>query len=184
MNPLSVEDFERHVVSTLQSGLKTALDGIAAQYLAQDRADGLADPDGTSWVTLIAPVRTSGSPNGFGDYYPGGTDIPTAWPSIEAAVPDLEFDNFDIAQIDADGTLQLVVQIWLKDGRFPVLNAMMKRYAAAVYDVLKVPNALGDASIERVRFAWRTNPENVDANARITAGVLVFFTLNTASLRV
>lgn len=173
----SVEDFERLVVENLQLFLQTALDVTAARYLAQDQADGLADPDGASWVKLRAPERTRGAPSGYGDYYPGGIDTPTAWPSIEVAVPDMELTNFDIAQTDADAELRLIVQLWLKDGRFPVLNRMIKRYAATVLDVLRNPQVL-PASIRTVRFAWRTNPENPDENDRILSGVLIYLTLD------
>jgi hypothetical protein len=180
---LSAEDFEYHCVSFLQANLQAHLDQIAAQYLTRDQQDGFADPDGTSWVVLKAPRNTSGPPSGFGDYYPGGIDIVSAWPSIEVAVPDERIDNFSLSQYDADSQISLIVQIWLKDGRFPVLNRMMKRYASAVFDVLKTPGALGDASISEARKAWRTNPEVRDENDRITSGALLFLTLDTAIVR-
>lgn len=183
MNPLSVEDFERNVCVRLQLGLQAALDQIAATYATQDQDDGLAEPNGDSFVEMLAPERTTGGPSGFGDYYPGGTDLVTAWPSIEAAVPDLAAEGWDLAQIDADVALTLIVQVWLKDARFPVLNRMQKRYAAAIVDVLKVKGALGDCSIERLRIAWRTNPELRDENDRIQTGVLMFFELSSGIVR-
>lgn len=175
MNPLSPEDFEDHVTDTLKLGLQTSLDNVAASYLAKDRANGLADPDGTSWVQLIAPADQN--------FYPGGTDLVVAWPSIEVAVVDTDAYEFDLAQRDAQMQINLIVQLWLKDVRFPVLNRMQKRYAAAVEDVLKQQGALGDCSIQRLRKAWRTNPELRDENDRIQTGVLLYFELLTALIR-
>ncbi len=179
----SPEDFERTVVTFLQQNLQAQLDATAARYLAQDQQDGLADPDGTSQVKLTAPARTSGPPSGMGDYYPGGIDVPSAWPSIEVAVPDLSLSGFPIGQQDADAELQLIVQSWHKHGQFPILNRLIKRYASAVFDVLKQPGALGDASIREARFAWRTNPSLPDESDRITSGALIFLTLDTALVR-
>lgn len=176
MNAIA-EDLERHVVSQMQIALQGNLDTIAAAYLPFDQQEGHADPDGTSWVKLKAPERTRGAPNGWGDYYPGGIDTASAWPSIEVAVPDTELSNFDIGQTDADAHTNLIVQIWLKDGRFPVLNKMGKRYAAAVLATLQDPTVLPFA-IESVRKAWRTNPSIQDENDRITTGVLMFFSLS------
>lgn len=179
----STEDFERDIIKALQLFLPAALAVTAAKYLTQDRQDGLADPDGTSWVELVAPARTEGGPGGMGDYYPGGVDMPTAWPSIEVAVPDLAVTNFSLGQQDADTETSLVLMIWQKDGRFPVLNRAMKRYAATVFSVLQSPSVLGSEAIREARFAWRTNPENPDDNDRITAGSLIFLTLDGSLVR-
>ena len=80
--------------------------------------------------------------------------------------------------------LPIFLCIWLKDPRFPVLERASKRYSAAVFDALHKPNALGDASIERARFAWRTNPEDRDRDERIEAGGLIVLTLQSAQVRV
>jgi hypothetical protein len=170
---LSSEDFEQHVVDTLTTLLPAKLDQVEAHYLDKDRAQGLADPDGTSWVILAPPAAI----------WPGGTDVRTGWPGIEVAVPDLSYEGFSIGQTDAAAEVSLVVMVWVKDPRFPVLERMSKRYTAAVFDCLAGDNALGDASIDRVRFAWRTNPELRDQDERIEAGGLIVLTLNTGMIR-
>lgn len=177
---LSAEDFEQHVSDTLLTTLQASLTVTAASYLAKDQAQGLADEDGTSWVELAMP------PDGYapeGGWAPGGVDARIVWPTVEIAVPDLAFENFSVGQQDADAAFTLVLMCWLKDARFPVLERASKRYAAAVFDCLKQPGALGDCWIERARFAWRTDPEQRDNYDRIEAGALIVLTLQSGMSR-
>lgn len=168
----SVEDFERAVVGGLQLSLQPQLDATAARYLTQDRQDGLADPDGTSWVTLAAPVASG--------WYPGGTHIPSVFPSVEVAVPDETRTNFSLGNYDADAAIRLVIQIWVRDARFPVLNRTLKRYAPSVLDTLRATMSM---SITTARFAYRTNPEAPDQDMRIVGGALLFLDLLDAQIR-
>jgi hypothetical protein len=172
----SAEDFERRVCDSLRVLLPAALDAIEAEYLAQDQGEGLADPDGTSWVRLDPPpAALNGQPGGL---VPGGVDVRRVWPTVEVAVADAMYENFSLGQTDADGEIALIVCIWLKDARFPVLERASKRYSSAVFDCLRDPQLLG-ASIRTARFAWRTNPEARDANERIESGNLIVLTLDS-----
>lgn len=171
---VSAEDFERQVRDGLIPLLPASLQATAARYLDQDREDGLADADGTSWVKLDVPEQEA--------YALGGVDVRVRWPTIEIAVPDMILEGFDVGQRDADAEVSLVIAVWLKDARFPVLERMAKRYVAAIFDCLTDPHLLA-GGIQRARFAWRTNPETPEGDDRFEACALCVLTLSASMLR-
>jgi hypothetical protein len=177
---LSSEDFEQHVIDTLTVMLQAALTATAAHYLAKDQQQGLADSDGNSEVVLDMPAPGLYPDGGWA---PGGCDARILHPTVEVAVPDLALENFTLGQTDADAAFTLVICCWHKDARFPVLERTSKRFIAAVHSCLIVPNMLGDATISRARFAWRTNPEQRDADQRIEAGALLVYELASGQVR-
>lgn len=165
----STEDVVDAAITTLSTQLGPALDAIYAARADVDEAAGRS-------IDYSAP-RPGLSEVG-GDYYAGAASTIIRYPAVEVALPDLNLANFDLAKLNADATENLVVVLWEQATQMTVLYRKLTRLAAAAYQVLIPDNAIGGATAESVRGAWRWNPE---ANQRdeITSGALLVFSLSS-----
>lgn len=98
---------------------------------------------------------------------------------LEVALPDETLDGFDISQTDWDASLTVVVRAWLMHVGDPdtgvefLYRKSLRMRRALVAVVAPIDNdAFGNhASLERVRIAYRVNPET-DQREEFVSGTL------------
>ena len=161
---VSMEEFAQAVIDWLYPTLPDELAGQADRFADADAAAGLDVP-------LVAPDLEN--------YYPGGVQAITRYPTIEVAAPDWTAGAYSLEQEDADLTVNVVVKATLQHARMEILYRQTTRMQAAIYSALVAPGAFADARITSVRGAIRFNPETEELDAVVSAALLVFTIAST-----
>lgn len=114
------------------------------------------------------------------NYSTGGDPI-LRYPWVEVAAPDFQMEGFSIGQVDADFSINVVVRGWISEVRPPIERAdrHVKRFGRVLMESLLQPGAFGAGeTIDRVRGAYRINPEFDEKEGPIAAVTFVFTILS------
>lgn len=92
--------------------------------------------------------------------YTTGTDPVLRYPWIEISVVASDVTDLDVEQQEGDQRSTVIVACRYQHANGNVLDRALRRYAAAMTQVLMRPNAFGGHdTVEAIRIAYGTNPE-------------------------
>lgn len=141
--------------------IQGALDYLEAGMPAMLASIEAANSDG---IELPAPRQ----------YVFGVVDSALGYPVIDAAVPDFNATQFDLAHLEADYEFQLIIRVQQRyaatdDG----LDRSLYRYNQAMFRLLAQPAALpASAEVTEVRGGFRANPETEEREQLIGRSIL------------